>query len=99
MARYNETAINQTWNSVENRVRRLNQLIGGWANYFNQGPVLDSYHFIQEYTGRRLRRWLTKKHKQRGKSGWKLWSDNALFYELGLIKLPTNRAELLSAKT
>lgn len=95
---HEETAINRTWDMVENRVYRLNQLIGGWANYFNQGPVLGSYNFIEQYTGRRLRRWLTKKHKQRGKSGWKLYSDDYLFNELGLIKLPRNRAELSSAK-
>ena len=94
-----ETAINKTWCSTEDRIKRLNQIIGGWANYFNQGPVLGSYHFIQEYTGRRLRRWLIKKHKQRGKSGWKRYSDSYLFNELNLIKLPKNRAELSSAKT
>ncbi len=95
---HEETAINRTWDTAENRVHRLNQLISGWTNYFNQGPVLGSYHFINEYTGRRFRRWLTKKHKQRGKSGWRLYSDDYLFNELGLIKLPRNRAELSSAK-
>ena len=95
---HEETAINRTWDTAENRVRRLNQLIGGWANYFSQGPVLSSYNFIEEYTGRRLRRWLTKKHKQRGKSGWRLYSDSYLHNELGLLKLPRNRAELSSAK-
>ncbi len=95
---HEETAINRTWDTAENRVRRLNQLIGGWTNYFNQGPVLGSYNFIEEYTGRRLRRWLTKKHKQRGKSGWRLYSDDYLHNELGLIRLPRNRAELSSAK-
>jgi len=95
---HEETAINRTWDTVENRVHRLNQLIGGWANYFNQGPVLGSYNFIEQYTGRRLRRWLTKKHKKRGKSGWRLYSDDYLFNELGLIKLPQNRTELSSAK-
>lgn len=95
---HEETAINRTWDTAENRVRRLNQLIGGWTNYFSQGPVLGSYNFIEEYTGRRLRRWLTKKHKQRGKSGWRLYSDNYLHNKLGLIKLPRNRAELSSAK-
>lgn len=95
---HEETAINRTWDTIENRVSRLNQLIGGWTNYFNQGPVLGSYNFIEQYTGRRLRRWLTKKHKQRGKSGWRLYSDDYLYNELGLIKLPRNRAELSSAK-
>ncbi len=63
-----------------------------------QGPVLESYQFVQRYTERRLRRWLVRKHKQRGKSGVRLYSDEYLYEQLDLHRLPHSKAELLSAK-
>jgi hypothetical protein len=29
-------------------VKRLNQKLGGWANYFNVGPVTPAYRFIDD---------------------------------------------------
>ncbi|UUM22350.1 group II intron maturase-specific domain-containing protein [Mycoavidus sp. SF9855] len=37
-------------------VRRLNQKLGGWANYFSLGPVTSAYRFLDKYTTTRLRR-------------------------------------------
>lgn len=95
---HDETAQRMTWTTPEDRILRVNRMIRGWANYFNQGPVLESYEFIQSYTESRLRRWLVKKHKQRGKSGVRLYSDEYLYEQLGLHRLPRSKAELLSAK-
>ena len=95
---HEETAINRTWDSTENRVREINAIIRGWAAYFDQGPVLKSYRIIEKYTERRLRRWLIKKHKQRGKSGYRQYPDPFLYEELGLIKLPKRMSDLSSAK-
>ena len=75
---HDETARRMTWTTVEDRVSRVNSLIRGWAGYFNQGPVLRPYGYIQRYTERRLRRWLVNKHKQRGRSGVRLYSDEYL---------------------
>jgi len=95
---HDETAHGMTWTSTEDRVSRVNSLIRGWAGYFNQGPVLKSYHHVQRYTERRLRRWLVMKHKQRGRSGYRLYSDEYLYGDLGLHRLPRSKAEMLSAK-
>ena len=95
---HDETARRMTWTTVEDRVSRVNSLIRGWAGYFNQGPVLRPYGYIQRYTERRLRRWLVNKHKQRGRSGVRLYSDEYLYGELGLHRLPRSKADLLSAK-
>ena len=95
---HDETARSWYWTTPEDRIVCINRMIRGWANYFNQGPVFDSYQKIQRYTERRLRRWLVKKHKQRGKSGVRLYSDEYLYEHLGLYRLPSSKADLLSAK-
>ena len=49
-------------------VSRINQLLTGWANYFVLGQVSPAYHAIDRHTTRRLRQWLSRKHKlQAGK--------------------------------
>lgn len=95
---HEETARSWYWTTPEDRIECINRVIRGWANYFNQGPVFDSYQQIQRYTERRLRRWLVKKHKQRGRSGVRLYSDEYLYEHLGLHRLPSSKADLLSAK-
>jgi group II intron reverse transcriptase/maturase len=64
-------------------VGRLNRLITGWANYFCLGQVSPAYAAVDQHTTRRLRRWLSRKHKVRsGKyvrlSDAKLWEDHKL---------------------
>lgn len=79
------------WNSttVESRVREINRILRGWCGYFDQGPVQKTYTIVTEYTGRRLRRWLMRKHKKRG-TGYRQYPDEVLFGRLGLYK-PTAR--------
>lgn len=96
---HDETAISMTWDSAENRIAELNSIIRGWAGYFDQGPVLKSYQILQTYTERRIRRWLVNKHKQRGRSGYRLYPDAFLYGKLGLYQLPTRMADVSSAKT
>jgi len=69
-------------------VGRLNRKLTGWANYFCLGPVSPAYRAINTHTTQRLRRWLCKKHKVRGK-GWSRYPDQYLYEELGLVNLPT----------
>lgn len=83
--------------SVESRVKELNWQIRGWSGYFNQGPVRKAYALIERYTKQRLRRWLAKKHKQRG-VGYGQYPDESLYKELGLINLLALPADLPKAK-
>jgi len=95
---HEETARNTTWDSQEYRVRRINAIIRGWAGYFNQGPVLKAYAIIERYACDRVRRWLVIKHKQRGTKGYRRYPDKYLHEALGLIQLPTQKADLSRAK-
>jgi RNA-directed DNA polymerase len=87
------------WHASEPEVRTavINQKLRGWAGYFDQGPVLREYRFIQSYTERRLRRWLMRRRQKRG-TGYRQYPDEYLYETLGLIKLASSRADLSNAK-
>ncbi|MBV4481177.1 group II intron maturase-specific domain-containing protein [Pseudomonas khavaziana] len=95
---HDETAISMTWDTVEHRIVELNSILRGWAGYFDQGPVLKHYRILQRYTERRIRRWLVKKHKRRGRSVYRLYPDAFLYGKLGLHQSPVRMADVSSAK-
>jgi RNA-directed DNA polymerase len=79
------------------QVRKLNQKLNGWANYFCLGPVVRVYEVVMKHTRRRLRRWLCHKHKVR--SGEYARFPNAYLHDqLGLVQLSATRHRLLWAK-
>jgi RNA-directed DNA polymerase len=82
-----QTGRNMEWLDAGEMVKCLNQKLGGWANYFNLGPVTPAYRFLDRYTTNRLRRWFCKKHKQPGR-GFTHYPDEYLYQKLGLIQLP-----------
>jgi RNA-directed DNA polymerase len=76
---HDKTNIRMTWTTAEDRVLELNKAIRGWCNYFNQGPVLDSYKIVRKYTEKRLRRWLVKKNKLEGTTVYRQFPDKYLY--------------------
>ena len=82
---------------VQSRIDELNPLLRGWAGYFNQGPVTDSYRLVQDYTRRRLRIWLMRKQGRKG-TGYRQYSDQCLYDTWGLIRLTPPRMNLSNAK-
>ena len=87
------------WNfsTPEERIEKISSQIRGWAGYFNQGPVLETYEVVRRYTERRIRRWLMRRSKQRG-TGYRQYSDKHLYEKLGLYQLPRARTDLPRAK-
>jgi hypothetical protein len=67
-------------------VRKLNQMLVGWANYFCLGSVVRAYETVMKHVTRRLRRWLCDKH-----GVWvgifKRFPDKYLHQQLGLKQL------------
>lgn len=71
---------------AQDRVVRLNRLLRGWANYFCLGPVSKAYRAVDAHARYRLRRWLCRKHKVRGR-GITQFSDEYLYRTLALVRL------------
>lgn len=85
------------WLDAEEIVGRLNRKMTGWANYFSLGPVSPAYQALDTHARARLRRWLRKKHKERGR-GVKRFSDDYLHEDLGLVRLAPRTRNLPWAK-
>jgi len=72
--------------TVEDRVRELNRMLTGWANYFCLGSVSRVYEAVDSYVQDRLRQWLRRKHKVSG-TGYTQYPDEYLYEKLGLVRL------------
>lgn len=93
-----ETSRRWLTSSAEKRVQELNAVLRGWCGYFDQGPVQQAHRRIRQYTERRLRRWLMRKHKRRG-TGYRQYPDEYLYQTLGLFRPPEQSKSRSSAKT
>jgi RNA-directed DNA polymerase len=78
-------------------VARISSMLRGWCGYFDQGPVMDIYDRIRNYTDRRVRRWLMRRTGRRG-TGFRQIPDEYLYGTLGLYRVPQRRADLPRAK-
>lgn len=92
-----ETSRRWLTTTKEKRVLEINRILQGWCNYFNQGPVLDSYKIIRNYTEKRLRRWLVNKHKGKG-TGYRQYPDEYLYERLGLYNIAQKMTDVPRAK-
>ena len=78
-------------------VRRLNQVMEGWANYFQLGQVSPAYRAVDAHAIRRLRQWLCRKHKVRA-GKYVRFSDERLWTDYGLTRLAVRTARFPWAK-
>ncbi len=83
--------------SPEEMVERLNRTMIGWANYFCIGQVSPAYAAVNQHTAKRLRQWLSRKHKTQK---WSLvhFPDPRLYDRYGLHRLTRQTMGLSSAK-
>jgi RNA-directed DNA polymerase len=86
-----------TWQEAEDLVSKLNRKLVGWSNYFSLGPVSHAYRAIDQYTTRRLRRWLRKKHKVRN-TGKLRFTQEYMHEQMGLVQLAARTQDLPWAK-
>lgn len=82
---------------TDDKVRKLNQQLNGWANYFCLGPVVRVYEVVMKHSRRRLRRWLSHKHKVRTRE-YAHFPNTFLHDQLGLSQLGAKGHRLLWAK-
>ena len=81
----------------EQMVKRLNQMLTGWGNYFYLGQVLPAYTAVDMHTMRRLRQWLCRKHKVRS-GKYVLFPDARLYEQYGLTRLASTTTSFPWAK-
>ena len=87
-----QTAAQYGWMDTGDKVRRLNGMLSGWANYYRLGQVRPAYAAIDAHTTKRLRQWLCRKHKV--KSGKHVHVSNTRLWDTdGLIqRAPTTKS-------
>ena len=78
-------------------VARLNRRLTGWANYFTLGQVSPAYAAVDRHATRRLRQWLSRKHKVRSGKEVRFPAER-LWEEFGLTRLAPHTASFPWAK-
>ncbi|ADL12777.1 group II intron reverse transcriptase/maturase [Acetohalobium arabaticum] len=74
----------RTTGIFELMITELNTILRGWVNYFSIGNSENCFSYVKDYVENKVRRYLMK---QRGKKGygWKRWSSDWLYNEIGLF--------------
>ena len=65
-------------------IERINPILRGWVNYFAVGHAGRCFTFIKDWVEKKIRRHLMRARKRKG-FGWKQWSREWLYNELGLF--------------
>ena len=65
-------------------IERINPILRGWVNYFAIGNSSQCFSYVRNWVEKKVRRNLMKARKRRG-FGWKRWSRDWLYQELGLF--------------
>jgi group II intron reverse transcriptase/maturase len=81
-----QTARNKGNMEVSQVVRRLNQILRGWANYFNAGAASKTFRIVNRYAIDRFRQWLRRKRKWKS-NRYKAHPDYMPRKEHGLVDL------------
>ena len=69
---------------VSRVVEKINPILRGWVNYFAVGNSSVCFSFVRNWVEQKVRRNLMKARKRQG-FGWKRWSRQWLYKELGLF--------------
>ena len=62
----------------------INPILRGWVNYFAVGHSSECFSFIKDWVEKKIRRHLMRARKRKG-FGWRRWSKQWLYSELGLF--------------
>src|SRR5918996_483342 len=65
-------------------VELINPILRGWVNYFAVGHSSRCFSMIKDWVEKKIRRHLMRARQRKG-FGWKRWSSNWLYGDLGLF--------------
>ena len=65
-------------------IERINPILRGWVNYFALGHSSRCFSFIKNWVEKKIRRHLMRARQRQG-FGWKRWSKDWLYNDLGLF--------------
>ena len=69
---------------IRGMIEEINPILRGWVHYFAVGNSSRCFSFIQDWVQKKVRRHLAKARQRQG-FGWKRWSTQWLYEELGLF--------------
>lgn len=69
---------------VRRVIEVINPILRGWVNYFSVGNSGRCFNFIRDWVTKKVRRHLMRARLRKG-FGWKRWSTDWLYEELGLF--------------
>lgn len=69
---------------ISNAIREINPILRGWVNYFAVGNSGRCFNYIRDWVAKKVRRHLMRARLRKG-FGWKRWSTEWLYGELGLF--------------
>ena len=74
---------NDPWPDVRDA---LNGFLGSWSRYFSYGTHREAFRGIDYYVSERVRDFLTRRHKMKGR-GTRRFSSNVVYGERGVLRL------------
>ena len=69
---------------VQRVIELINPILRGWVNYFRIGHSSACFSYVSQWVERKIRRHLMKSRKRTG-FGWKRWSREWIYQNLGLF--------------
>ena len=69
---------------VQKVIDKINPILRGWVNYFAVGHSSRCFAHVRDWVEKKVRRQLARARKRHG-FGWKRWSREWLYVELGLF--------------
>lgn len=69
---------------IEWVINKINPILRGWVNYFRVGNVSRCFSYVKWWVDRKVRRHLMRARLRRG-FGWKRWSSDLIYRDLGLF--------------
>lgn len=65
-------------------IKQINPILRGWTNYFRVGNSAQCFGHIRNWVEKKIRRHLMKSRQRKG-FGWKRWSSEWIYRNLGLF--------------